>query len=197
MDFLLFYHEFCIVHGKRIVCVAQDIDMTTRMGKRFAGDLVQFAEWELEEMSQRRGAAAAVIRKAARWGGGSFSFGYEPYKDGNYWYLRPHPVYRKETVWMAEKIVAGNSPGTVAKMLNERKIPTSRDIQNAFFGRPTRGYEWTSTAVIDHLRSDLIRGYVLHYVNGSSEPPIRVVDAEGKYVVSIRKSREWACQRPA
>src|SRR6266487_6413127 len=27
-----------------------------------------------------------------------------------------------------------------------------------------------------------ICGYVLHYVNGSSEPPIRVVDAEGGYV---------------
>ena len=145
LDFLLFYHEFCKVHGKGIVCVAQDIDMTTRMGERFASDLVQFAEWELEEMSQRRSAAAAVIRKAARWGGGSFSFGYEPYKDGSYWYLRPHPVYREETVWMAEEVVSGKSPGTVARMLNERKVPTARDIQNAFFGRPARGYEWTST----------------------------------------------------
>jgi site-specific DNA recombinase len=182
LDFLLFYHEFCTVHGKAIVCVAQEIDMTTRMGKRFASDLVQFAEWELEEMSQRRAAAAAVIRKAARWNGGSFSFGYEPYQDGNRWYLRPHPVHRKEVVWMAEKVVAGNSPGTVAKMLNERKIPTARDIQNAFFGRPAKGYEWTVKTIIDVLRSDLIRGYVLHYVNGSSDPPIRVVDDRGKWV---------------
>ena len=144
--------------------------MTTRMGERFASDLVQFAEWELEEMSQRRSAAAAVIRKAARWGGGSFSFGYEPYKDGSYWYLRPHPAYREETVWMAEEVVSGKSPGTVARMLNERKVPTARDIQNAFFGRPARGYEWTSKTVIDVLRSDLIRGYVLHYIKGSSEP---------------------------
>src|SRR5260370_24605760 len=73
LDFLLFYHEFCKVHGKGIVCVAQDIDMTTRMGKRFAGDLVQFAEWELEEMSQRRGAAAARYPETARQGGGEFS----------------------------------------------------------------------------------------------------------------------------
>lgn len=182
LDFLLFYHEFCTVHGKAIVCVAQDIDMTTRMGKRFASDLVQFAEWELEEMSQRRAAAAAVLRKAARWNGGSFSFGYEPYQDGKGWYLRPHPVYRKEVVWMAEKVVAGSSPGGVAKMLNERKIPTARDIQNAFFGRPTKGYEWSLKTVIDVLRSDLIRGFVLHYVNGSSDPPIRVVDDRGEWV---------------
>jgi hypothetical protein len=83
---------------------------------------------------------------------------------------------------MAEEVVSGKSPGAVARMLNERKVPTARDIQNAFFGRPARGYEWTSKTVIDVLRSDLIRGYVLHYIKGSSEPPIRVVDAEGGYV---------------
>jgi len=182
LDFLLFYHEFCTVHGKAIVCVAQDMDMTTRMGKRFASDLVQFAEWELEEISQRRSAAASRIRKAARWNGGSFSFGYEPYKDGSTWYIRPHPVYRKEVIWMAEKVVAGNSPGTVARMLNEQKIPTTRDIQNAFFGRPVRGYEWTRASVYAILRSDLIRGYVLHYVKEDRDHPIRAVDDEGNWV---------------
>lgn len=182
LDFLLFYQEFCIVHGKAIVCVAQDIDMTTRMGKRFASDLVQFAEWELEEMSQRRAAAASVIRKAARWNGGSFSFGYEPYMEGNHWYLRPHPVYAKEVKWMAEKVVSGTSHGVVARLLNERKVPTARDIQNAFFGRPVKGYTWQTKTVLDVLRSDRIRGYVLHYVNGSTEPPTRVVDDEGNWV---------------
>lgn len=182
LDFLLFYHEFCTVHGKAIVCVAQDIDMTTRMGKRFASDLVQFAEWELEEIRQRRSAAAVRIRKAARWNGGSFSFGYEPYKDGSTWYIRPHPVYRKEVIWMAETVVAGNSPGSVARMLNERKIPTTRDIQNAFFGRPVRGYEWTRASVFEILRSDRIRGYVLHHTKEDRDHPIRVVDDEGSWV---------------
>jgi len=182
LDFLLFYHEFCTVHGKAIVCVAQDIDMTTRMGKRFASDLVQFAEWELEEISQRRSAAASRIRKAARWNGGNFSFGYEPYKDGSTWYIRPNPVYRKEVLWMAEKVVAGNSPGSVARMLNERKIPTTRDIMNAFFGHPIKGYEWTRASVYEILRSDRIRGYVLHYTKEDPDHPIRVVDDEGNWV---------------
>ena len=35
---------------------------------------------------------------------------------------------------------------------------------------------------IDVLRSDLIRGYVLHYIKGTASHPIRVVDAEGGYV---------------
>lgn len=182
LDFLLFYNEFCNVHGKAIVCVAQDIDMTTRMGKRFASDLVQFAEWELEEIGQRRSAAASRIRKAARWNGGSFSFGYEPYKDGGNWYLRPHPVYREEVRWMTEKVVAGSTPGTVARLLNERKIPTTRDIQNAFFKRPVKGYKWTRASVYAILRSDLIRGYVLHYTKEDRDHPIRAVDDEGNWV---------------
>lgn len=182
LDFLLFYNEFCNVHGKAIVCVAQDIDMTTRTGKLLASDLVQFAEWELKELGQRRSAAASRIRKTARWNGGSFSFGYEPYKDGASWYLHPHPVYHDEVRWMAEKVVVGNSPGTVAKLMNERKIPTTRDIQNAFFGRPVKGYEWTRASVYAILRSELIRGYVLHYTKEDRDHPIRAVDDEGNWV---------------
>ena len=65
LDFTNFYHEFCEVHGKKIVSVSEDIDMSTQMGRFIAGILVQFAEWEIENMSQRRAAAAKVIRREA------------------------------------------------------------------------------------------------------------------------------------
>ena len=74
LDFVTFYHEFCEVHGKQIVSVSEDIDMSTRMGRFFAGQLVQFAEWELETMRERRAAAADVIRRDARWNGGIYRF---------------------------------------------------------------------------------------------------------------------------
>jgi DNA invertase Pin-like site-specific DNA recombinase len=186
LDFVTFFHEFCDVHGKQIVSVSEDIDMSTRMGKFFASQLVQFAEWELMNMSQRRAAAADVIRRAARWGGGSFTFGYEPYQvqagGQKAWYLRPHPVYAKETLQMALDLLSGKSIGSIARNLNERGIPTARDVQRIFSGKPRKGYKWTVAAVTQHLRSDSIRGYVLHYVNGSGKPPIRVVDETGEFV---------------
>jgi site-specific DNA recombinase len=188
-DFVNFYDDFCVTHGKKIVSVTEEIDMSTKMGMFIAGILVQFAEWELTRMRERRSDAQKVIRREARWGGGSFSFGYQPYKDGFYWYLQPHPVYHAETEKMARAVVAGKSPGNVAKDLNERGIPTSRDVQNAWFGRPVKGYRWDSTAVIDHLRSEHIRGYVVHYPNDADRKairhesaPRRVTGPDGEYV---------------
>ncbi|MGO8890802.1 MAG: recombinase family protein [Streptosporangiaceae bacterium] len=187
LDFVNFYHEFCEFHGKQIVSVNEEIDMSTRMGRFIAGILVQFAEWEIENMSQRRAAAAKVIRRKARWGGGSFTFGYLPKKEGNYWYLEPHPVYAEETRRMAEAAVAGMPAGRIAVDLNERDVPTARDVQNEFSGKPHKRYQWTTHAVVQHLRSDATRGYVLHYPPASKKgepkpPPVRVVDETGEFV---------------
>ena len=182
LDFVTFYHEFCEVHGKQIVSVSEDIDMSTRMGRFFAGQLVQFAEWELENMRERRAAAASVIRREARWNGGIFGFGYEPFKSGNYWYLRPHPVYSEEARKMAQAIVSGRAAASVAADLNERGVPTTKDAVAIQSGKKIKGYKWTTKAVIDYLRSDTIRGYVLHYAHRLDKSPVRVVGPDGEYV---------------
>lgn len=182
LDFVNFYHEYCEIHGKKIVSVQEDIDMSTPQGRMSAGILVQFAEWELVNMSQRRSAAAKVIRRAARWNGGSFAFGYEPYKDGYYWYLRPHPVYAEIVLWMAEEIISGKPVGWVAAELNARDIPTARDVQLVMQGKEPKGRQWQTSTVTDLMRSEVIRGYVLQYVNGNHQPPVRVLDSDGEYV---------------
>ncbi len=70
--------------------------MSTPMGRMFAGILVQFAEWELQSIGERRRQGQNVLRREARWRGGAvgrYPFGYEPYQVDAYWYLRPHPVW--------------------------------------------------------------------------------------------------------
>ena len=182
LDFVNFYHEYCEIHGKKIVSVQEDIDMSTPQGRMFAGILVQFAEWELVNMSQRRSAAAKVIRRAARWNGGSFAFGYEPYKTGDYWYLHQHPVYAGIVLWMAEEVISGKPVGWVAAELNSRGIPTARDVQLIMQGKESKGRKWQTSTVTDLMRSEVIRGYVLQYVNGSHKSPVRVLDSDGEYV---------------
>jgi len=55
LDFVTFYHEFCERYGKKIVSVGEaGLDMSTPMGRMFAGILVQFAEWELQTIGERR-----------------------------------------------------------------------------------------------------------------------------------------------
>lgn len=182
LDFVTFYHEFCEVHGKQIVSVSEDIDMSTRMGRFFAGQLVQFAEWELETMRERRAIAASVIRRDARWNGGIYGFGYQPFKSGNYWYLRPHPVYSEEARKMAEAVVSGRAAASVAADLNERGVPTTKDAALIQSGKKPKGYKWTTKAVIDYLRSDTIRGFVMHYAHRLDKSPVRVVGPDGEYV---------------
>ncbi len=186
LDFVTFYHEFCEVHGKKIVSVTEDIDMSTQMGRFIAGILVQFAEWELTRMSERRGAAADVIRRAARWNGGSFPFGYEPYQVKSagqaFWYLRRHPVYAREVLEVFRAFAAGMPATAIATDLNKRKVPTARDIQLSWSGRPVKSFKWTATQVLYLLRSETARGYVLHYINGPDKPPVRVVGHDGEYV---------------
>lgn len=195
-DFVSWFHEYVDGHGKTLISVGEEgLDMSTPMGRMFAGLLVTFAEWELTRMSERRAAAQSVIRAEARWGGGVFGFGYEPFQAGGHWYLRPHPLYSIETERMAAAVIAGQAPGAVAAGMNDRGIPTARDVQADWSGRPRGGkqtedqkakgeqprpYRWTGSAVISHLRSDLVRGYVLHRVEG--KPPVRVTGPDGGWI---------------
>ena len=64
--------------------------------------------------------------REARYGAGHHPFGYQPYQDGAYWYLGPHPVYAKEVERMALAIVSVKSTWSIALDLNERGIPTGR-----------------------------------------------------------------------
>ena len=181
LDFVTFYHEFCEGYGKKIISVGEEgLDMSTNMGRMFAGILVQFAEWELHTISERRTKAMSVTRREARYAGGPYTFGYEPYQEGAYWYLRPHPVYAKEVEWMALEVVSGRSTRSIALDLNARGIPTSKSLrQEKSSGKE---YFWTGQQVIRLLKSEQIRGYVMHYVNGNRMPPVRVVGEDGEFV---------------
>jgi site-specific DNA recombinase len=220
LDFLLWCRDFGDKYRKIIIDVEGGIDTSTPQGKRALNDRARDADYERQRMSERRAKAAKRIRQAARWGGGSVTFGYEPYKDGNYWYLRPS-VYQAETERMATLLLSGKSAGQIAADLNRRGVPTARDAQLILMGKaplmvtsdvagtvtgikaghprkvvikPDDGSEpvtcplpgrsrltvkaadhvdagqklirrrkWTSHAVIHHLRSEALRGVVLHY----------------------------------
>ncbi len=70
--------------------------MSTPMGRMFAGILVQFAEWELQSIGERRRQGQNVLRREARWGGGRYPFGYEPYQVGRVLVPPPAPGVVRE-----------------------------------------------------------------------------------------------------
>jgi site-specific DNA recombinase len=179
LDFVTFYHEYCERYGKQIISVGEEgLDMSTNMGRMFAGILVQFAEWELHTISERRTKAMSVMRREARYPGGPYPFGYEPYQDGAYWYLRPHPVYAKEIEQMALALVSGKATVSIAADLNARGIPTVKAQQ----AKPGKTYTWTAETVRHILSGDQIRGYVMHSPDWRKVPPVRVVGEDGEFV---------------
>jgi site-specific DNA recombinase len=183
LDFVTFYHEYCERYGKKIISVGEEgLDMSTPMGRMFAGILVQFAEWELQSIGDRRRQGQNVLRREARWGGGRYPFGYEPYQVGAYWYLRPHPVYAKEVERMALAVVSGKSARGVALDLNERGIPTGWGAQQEQQGKSPKKYFWTQAQVMRVLRSEQVRGYVMYYAPENPRTAVRVVGADGEFV---------------
>jgi DNA invertase Pin-like site-specific DNA recombinase len=183
LDFVTFYHEYCERYGKKIISVGEEgLDMSTPMGRMFAGILVQFAEWELQSIGDRRRQGQNVLRREARWGGGRYPFGYEPYQVGAYWYLRPHPVYAKEVERIALAVVSGKSARGIALDLNERGVPTGWGAQQEQQGKTPKKYFWTQAQVTRVLRSEQIRGYVMYYAPENPRTAVRVVGADGEFV---------------
>ena len=147
-DYVTFHHDFCEQRGKTIISVGEGIDTSTQMGKFIAGILVQFAEWELARMSERRGDARRRLVGQANWNGGRAPFGYRPERAGNNYILVPDEVNAPIVREMADWIIGGRSATSLAKHLNERGILTGQDKR------------WQSQQMTPFLRSPRLRGYV-------------------------------------
>jgi hypothetical protein len=88
-----------------------------------------------QSIGERRRQGQNVLRREARYGGGRYPFGYEPYQVDAYWYLRPHPVYAEEVERMALATVSGKSARSIALDLSERGVPTGWAVQQAQQGK--------------------------------------------------------------
>lgn len=168
LDFLLFYRDFCQDNGKFLVSVDDDLDSSTSTGKRILNQRASAAEEERIRMVERRQRAQARIREAARWGGGRVPYGYEPCKDGSYWYLRPHPEHAALIRYLAGQVIAGRSCASLTVELNAKGIPSAS------------GKVWGDGTLLRVLRGQVLRGYVLYhppYRKGQSRPEPQIVRA--------------------
>jgi site-specific DNA recombinase len=150
-DFVLFYRDYCERYGKVIISAGEGIDTSNDIGKFVASILVMFAEMERGRMRVRRRDAAKRIREALRWNGGKVPYGYEPYKDGPDWYLRPHPEHAKIVRWLADEVIGGRSCVSLTIDMNRRGILSAM------------GKRWSDGSVLKLLRSPVLRGYVYHW----------------------------------
>lgn len=110
-------------HGKTLVCVSDNIDLSTWVGRLVANVIAGVAEGELEAIRERNLASRRALLESGRWPGGRVPWGYKPIQQTNGGYrLEQIP---EKAAWL-QGIVREICDGAAVKAVAEREsIPYS------------------------------------------------------------------------
>jgi site-specific DNA recombinase len=148
-------------NGKTLVSVAEQIDFGTTAGRLVARQLVIFAEYEREMIRARIKNAYDAMRAGGKDPGLQFPFGYVPVKlEGKGWGLEPHPLYSRTVSEIADRLIAGESLGSICRWLDAEGIPTPRNAVREYKGKKAlaESAHWRPPIVTKILRSPTIIG---------------------------------------
>src|SRR5262249_54550541 len=128
--------KFLEAHDKTLVSVAEDMDYSTPGGRLMARQFVMFAEQEREMIRGRVKDAYDRAHSHGQYTGMQFPFGYIPVKlVPTGWGYEIHPVYGPTLAEVVDRLLAGESLGSLCRCLDRHGIPTPR---NAFPKSPTQ-----------------------------------------------------------
>lgn len=119
--------HWCFKHGKVIVSVTENFDLSTWVGRMIANVIAGVAEGELEAIKERTKASRKKLVESGRWPGGKAPYGYRPVKlDDGGWALEINPEQEAVILRAAAEIIDGAAFESVAKRLREEGVPTPR-----------------------------------------------------------------------
>ena len=170
-DFTAFVH-WLEAHGKALIILDPELDLTTKEGRVMANVLMTFAEYEREVIGSRVKDAYDKLIRAGNYTGGMVLFGYRPVKQGQNWGVEIDPEYAPVVQEMAERYLRYESIGSIVRWLNTSGVPTPKDVIRMRSGNPkTRekvtGVPWTTITVRGILNSYAILGAI---TNAKNEP---------------------------
>lgn len=189
--------KFLEAHGKTLVSVAEQIDFGTTAGRLMARQLVIFAEYEREMISQRVKNAYEAAQKQGKWPGLQFPFGYIPYKlEGKGWGLMPHPIHAATVSKIAERMIGGESLSAICRWLDAEHVPTPRNAVREYKGKkpPDKAAKWNTTSVAAILRSPAIIGEVTVNTEDRKIKTVALRDESGmaiKRAEPLISRQEW------
>lgn len=156
-------------NNKELVCISDNIDLSTWVGRMIAGVIAGLAEGELEAITERVVASKRAIRKAGRFQGGPAPFGYRTVeRDGGGKELAKDPAEQKTLQWIFQQALA-NRP--VAHIVNDLNGNTDGINESKRGGR-----KWYDTTVIKLLENKVYLGWTMHNgqpVLGDDGEPVR------------------------
>ncbi|WNN94445.1 serine integrase [Mycobacterium phage Koreni] len=152
-----------IDNDKTLVCVSENLDLGTWVGRMIANVIAGVAEGELEAIRERTTASHKKLRELGRWAGGPTYYGYVPKpRDGAGWELdidlHAAGVLRE----IIEKTIAGQSTESIVVELNERGELSPSDYHRKRSGKPIRGTKWNTSWLRTQLKSKTLLGHMTH-----------------------------------
>ena len=173
LDFLNL-HNWMDQHGKTLIALDAQIDMSTPIGRGFAQVGVIFAQVELENIRARVVDSYRNKQQSGSYPGGTVPFGYRAVRseDGPGWRFAADPEFAPVLAEMADRLIGGESLRQIAAWLNQAGIPTSRNVQRIRGGKPVaEANRWTSFTVRKVLRNPAAAG-----ITASRGQPLRGAD---------------------
>lgn len=158
----------CLDHDKTLVCVSDNIDLSTWVGRLVANVIAGVAEGELEAIKERTRASQKKLRELGRWGGGRTFYGYQAQERGDAagWELVADAHASSVLLSIVEKVLAGQSTQSIATELNAAGEPAPSDYLRTKAGKPSKGSKWSNAHIRQQLRSKTLLGYSTH--NGTT-----------------------------
>jgi site-specific DNA recombinase len=161
-------------HDKTLVCVAENLDLGTWMGRMIANVIAGVAEGELEAIRERTKASHQKLRELGRWPGGKPAYGYraQEREDAAGWELVLDEHAATVMASVVSMVLDGASVESIAATLTEEGELSPADYIRQRSGEPIRGGPWRGQTLRALLRSKTLLGHVTH--NG-----VTVRDADG------------------
>ena len=170
-DFTAFVH-WLEAHGKALIILDPELDLTTKEGRVMANVLMTFAEYEREVIGARVKDAYDKLLRAGNYTGGMVLFGYRPVKNGKNWGVEIDPVYAPVVREMADRYLRYASIGSIVRWLNDSGVPTPKNVIRKRSSNPKTREKvsdaaWTTYTVRGILNSYAILGAI---TNARNEP---------------------------
>src|SRR5262245_49337040 len=112
---------------------SMELDMSSPVAELIATILAFAAQMESQAIRERVTSSHAYLRRAGRWGGGMFPYGYMPVPnpDGEGWVLTDDPETAPVLWELVRRVIAGDSQNSVCLDFIARGIPTPRDYYDS------------------------------------------------------------------
>jgi site-specific DNA recombinase len=170
-DFTAFVH-WLEAHGKALIILDPELDLTTKEGRVMANVLMTFAEYEREVIGARVKDAYDKLLRDGKYTGGMVLFGYRPVQLAKGWGVEIDPEYAPYVREMAERVLRYESLGSIARWLTESGVPCPKDVirmrsANAKTRAKVSGAPWTTYTVRTILKSYAVLGAI---TNAKNEP---------------------------